>query len=32
MIIVKHTNELKPNELIEIFKQRVAVFVVEQNL
>ncbi|GEO46538.1 GNAT family N-acetyltransferase [Companilactobacillus kimchii] len=31
MIIIKHTNELKPKELIEIFKQRVAVFVVEQN-
>ena len=31
MIIVKHTNELSPKELIEIFKQRVAVFVVEQN-
>ncbi|WP_334352607.1 GNAT family N-acetyltransferase [Companilactobacillus sp. HBUAS56257] len=31
MIIIKHTNELKPNELVEIFKQRTAVFVVEQN-
>ncbi|CAJ1203984.1 Protein ElaA [Companilactobacillus paralimentarius] len=31
MIIVKHTNELTSKELTEIFKQRVAVFVVEQN-
>lgn len=31
MIIVKHTNDLKPNELVEIFKQRTKVFVVEQN-
>jgi ElaA protein len=31
MIIVKHTNELKPDELVEIFKQRTKVFVVEQN-
>ncbi|WP_334333155.1 GNAT family N-acetyltransferase [Companilactobacillus sp. HBUAS59544] len=31
MIIIKHTNELKPDELVEIFKQRTAVFVVEQN-
>ena len=31
MIIVKSTNELKPKELIDIFKARTAVFVVEQN-
>lgn len=31
MITVKHTNELTPKELIEILKQRVTVFVVEQN-
>lgn len=31
MIIIKNTNELEPKELIEILKQRVAVFVVEQN-
>lgn len=31
MIIIKHTNELTPKELIDIFKARVAVFVVEQN-
>lgn len=31
MIIVKSTNELSSKELIDIFKARVAVFVVEQN-
>lgn len=31
MITIKHTNELTPQELVTIFKERVAVFVVEQN-
>lgn len=31
MISVKHTNELSPKELIDILKERTAVFVVEQN-
>lgn len=31
MLLVKHTNELTPQQLITILKARVAVFVVEQN-
>ena len=31
MIIIKRTSELSPKELIDIFKTRTAVFVVEQN-
>ena len=31
MITVKHTNELTSKELIDILKERVKVFVVEQN-
>lgn len=31
MIIIKRTSELSPKELIDIFKARTAVFVVEQN-